>query len=120
LTITFNTQSQLVNDTSVVSDPNSQWGIELTANGSNVVLSSPTIVGTNQIQFTLASSITGMACVLGIADVAPSGSFGATSGPTTSARAPIHDSATDTMSTAAGGLTMVNYACAQQVSFTGA
>jgi hypothetical protein len=120
LTITFNTQSQLVHDTSVVSDPNGRWGIELTANGSNVALSSPTIVGMSQIQFTLASSITGMSCVLGIADVAPAGSFTDTSGPTTSARAPIHDSASDVMSTAAGGLTMVNYACAQQLSFTGA
>lgn len=121
LTVTFNTQSALQHDISVVSDPNGQWGIELTANGSNIALSSPTIVGAsqNQIQFTLASSIAGMACMLGIADVAPSGSFGATSGPTTSARAPIHDSAIDTMSPAAGGLTMVNYACAQQLSFTG-
>jgi hypothetical protein len=108
-----------MHDTSVVSDPNGQWGIELTANGSNVALSAPTIVGTNQIQFTLASSITSMSCVLGIADVAPSGSFGSTSGPTTSARAPIHDSAADVMSSAAGGLTMVNYVCAQQLSFTG-
>ena len=90
LTITFNTQSQLVHDTSVVSDPNGQWGIDLTANGNNVALSSPTIVGTNQIEFTLASPITGMSCVLGIADYAY-GTLGQVSGPTTSARAPIHD-----------------------------
>ena len=91
LTITFNTQSQLAHDASLVSDPNGQWGIELTANGSNVELLDPAIVGTNQIQFTLASSITGMSCVLGVAEVAPSELFGSTSGPTTSARAPIHE-----------------------------
>ena len=50
ITITFNTQSQLVHDTSLVTDPNSQWGIRL-LNGSNanVALSSFSIVGTNQI-----------------------------------------------------------------------
>ena len=56
--------------------------------------------------------------MLGIADYAY-GTLGLTSGPTTSARAPIRDLASDVSSAATGSINMYNFACHQQFSFTG-
>ena len=119
ITITFNASTQLVHDTSIVSDPNGQWGIRLlNGSGSNVALSGFSIVGTNQIQCTAASSISGQSCMLGIADYAY-GTLGQVCGPTISPRAPIRDSATDVSSSVTGSTPMYNYACHQQIVFTG-
>ena len=118
ITITFSNTTQLVHDASLVTDPNGQWGIRLLANGSNVALSGFSIVGTNQIQCTAGTSISGQSCMLGIADYAY-GTLGLVSGPTTSARAPIRDSATDVSSSDTGSINMYNFACHQQFNFTG-
>jgi hypothetical protein len=122
LTITFSNATQLVHDTSVVSDPNGQWGLRVldTSNGNaNVALSGFGIVGTNQIQCTMASETAGHVYMLGIADYAY-GTLGQVCGPTTSPRAPIRDSAVDVSSAATGNVPMVNFACHQQLTFTGA
>ena len=122
LTITFNSGTQLVHDTSVVSDPNSQWGLRLidTSNGNaNVALSSLAISGANQVTATMASETAGHIYTLGVADYAY-GTLPQHAGATTGPRAPIRDSATDVSSAAAGSRNMYNYACHQQINFTGA
>jgi hypothetical protein len=112
LTITFNAATQLVIDTSIVSDPG-QSGLTLQDHlGNNIALSSIAVSGSNQIIATTAIALTnGATYTVGIANV---GTAGANAGPTTGPRAPIRDSAPQSYSM---GGRMYRYACTQTLSF---
>jgi hypothetical protein len=115
LTVSFNNTTQLVIDTSIVSDPG-QYGLRLTDNsGFPIALSSIAVSGTNEITATAASSLTaGGTYNLGIANY---GTVGNSAGPTTGPRSCIRDNAAESYSAVSGGR-MYRYACTQSIPVT--
>lgn len=120
LTITTNAATQLVRDTTTVTDPG-QSGLALrkVSDGSTIALSNIAVSGTNQIAATLAGPLVGGdAYRLEGGQYLASLSAGILSGPTTGYRANIRDSSPDTYSVLAGGGRMYRWLAFQTLPFT--
>jgi hypothetical protein len=113
LTATFNAATQLVLDTTLVSNPG-QYGLRLLdQSGSPVVLTSIAISGTNQIVAALPGALTaGNTYTFCVADV---GTIGNAAGATTGPRSNLRDSSADIGS---NGANLYNWAASQQLMFT--